>query len=462
MNYASTMDLILCSITTYVGCYYLSLYLLRSTDKTNLYFSLLCFSMALLDLMTVGLYTSSSLHSGIIWQKRQYFSTTLIALSFVCFTFSLLDLKSNAFKKIFILFFLLIMLCEIVLNEYIVDVNQPMIREVKLFNFSLVYYEARFHSFFNGLALIQWAGMFYAFILLLIAYGKQNKRYLGPFIISVFVFFVSSIIDSLIVNNTILFLYTAEYSFFLVILVMDFTLQKRFIRTFAEIEVLNVELENKVIERTSEIKKMADTLTATNKILEEKNHILAELAERDGMTKLLNHAAFHMRVSELLSLARRQHFSISIIIMDIDHFKNINDTYGHQVGDQIIVKVAEILLGGSKEYDIKARLGNDDNAIAIIRDYDTAGRYGGDEFSIALPFCMVPETKIVADRICEQIQKLSLADYPDIHVTTSMGCAVLLNPAACENELRLIRLADQALYTAKKQGRNQSVILTFE
>jgi len=463
MNIAPTMDLVLFSMTIYVGFYYLALYLFRKDNRPYLHFSLVCFAMAVYDLMTIGLYTSGSIHAGAFWQKGQFFCVAFIAIGLLNFIYSLLELKSNRPKKIFLVLLVSIILLGVAANDHILAAGQPMVREIKIFHQVLVYHELKLGLLFNALFLVAWIGMIYYFNLILRAYVTKNKRDLLPFMLSVFIFFLSAITDTLISLDVILFLYTIEYAFFLMIIVMDFTLQKRFVKSFAQIETFNIELEHKVVSRTSELKEMADRLSASNKLLEEKNAILASLAERDAMTKLYNHVAFLSRTSELLSLAKRQNICIAIIIMDIDHFKNINDTYGHLIGDQVIIRVAETLHSYSRAYDIKARYEDEGHSQeAILRQYDTIGRYGGDEFAIALPFCKVPETQIISDRIAQRIGRIAIPEHPELALTVSLGCAVLQNPGACEDELQLMKLADQALYTAKKQGRNQSVILTLE
>jgi len=414
------------------------------------------------NLMALGLYTSGDSLSGSIYQKGQFFCYAFASIGFLYFTFTLLNLKGTLFRKILTFLVSSVTICGILINDSILDMSRQITRKVVIFNYSFIFHEMQLGILFNILLAVIIIGMAYLFSLLLFAYTKKGKRDLLFFIISFFIFLASIIFDTFITCGIIVFLYTIEYSFFIMIMVMDFTLQKRFVETFSEIERLNLNLEIKISERTCEIQKMTEILAKTNKDLEEKNNTLAELAERDGMTKLLNHDTFLVRTSSLLNLAKRNNFSIGVILMDVDYFKNINDDYGHLAGDHVIIKIAEILHADSRVYDIKGRYENEDKSESLLRSYDTIGRYGGDEFAIALPFCGLNEIKIIADRICAQVRKLSFADYPDIQITCSLGCAVLLNPSLCEDELQLIKVSDRALYRAKEQGRNRSVILEIE
>jgi diguanylate cyclase (GGDEF)-like protein len=90
-----------------------------------------------------------------------------------------------------------------------------------------------------------------------------------------------------------------------------------------------------------------------------------------------------------------------------------------------------------------------------------AGRYGGDEFAVLLPYCSEIETKIIAERIRKQVNKIKLEDTPDLQISVSMGGVVLNKEVACADEGLLILQADQALYQAKESGRNQVVLNRF-
>lgn len=161
-----------------------------------------------------------------------------------------------------------------------------------------------------------------------------------------------------------------------------------------------------------------------------------ELASKDELTSLLNRRAFLNIVEREFRRAARYETSLSLILVDIDHFKEINDCYGHLIGDQVIREISQIVKKS-------------------VRDVDTVARYGGDELVVVLPKTNHQEALIAAQRIRKRIHA-ALFHYGDrsIRITISMGIAHC--PASkIKTPEDLFRLADQALYAAKKKGRNR-------
>jgi len=156
-----------------------------------------------------------------------------------------------------------------------------------------------------------------------------------------------------------------------------------------------------------------------------------ELAITDSMTGLYNHFFIISRLEEELIRSERYHTQVSVIILDVDHFKKINDTYGHLMGDAVLKQVSQV---------IKSQ----------CRTVDKIGRYGGDEFLIILPETSLENATKLASRLLDGIQKLRF-DLP-IQVTISQGVAQF-EPGETTNAL--IGRADGNLYTAKHSGRNQ-------
>ena len=150
----------------------------------------------------------------------------------------------------------------------------------------------------------------------------------------------------------------------------------------------------------------------------------------DGLTGLFNRAYFTQALRREMQRARRHHKGMAFLMIDIDHFKHINDTYGHLQGDTVLSELAKILASGKREYDVCAR-------------------YGGEEFGLILH----ETNEIGAMTLAERIRaKVEAATFPgNLKVTISVGVA------ATEDEERftsLIERADQALYAAKQAGRN--------
>lgn len=159
---------------------------------------------------------------------------------------------------------------------------------------------------------------------------------------------------------------------------------------------------------------------------------VGRLAHTDGLSGLLTRRAFFTRSESLSAQAVSDGTRLSCILLDIDLFKDLNDTYGHQEGDEVIRQVAEVLS-------------------VSVRANDTVGRYGGEEFCAILPETSGDEARRVAQRICDGVRRLSSERAPH-EVTVSLGVAEL---APGESLDGLIGRADAALYRAKRGGRDR-------
>jgi two-component system chemotaxis response regulator CheY len=176
------------------------------------------------------------------------------------------------------------------------------------------------------------------------------------------------------------------------------------------------------------------------RIIELEQNIM-RLANTDYLTGLLNRRAFLKRMTRELERCQRERAHLGIIIMDIDQFKQINDKYGHQVGDLVLQEVSATLVNS-------------------CRGYDFSGRYGGEEFILCLPGADKWSTYQIAERMRSSIecQKILLPDKKNyIKVTASFGVAAML-PDQPKSSDELIKQADDALYQAKNEGRNRVIM----
>ena len=159
------------------------------------------------------------------------------------------------------------------------------------------------------------------------------------------------------------------------------------------------------------------------------------MANTDGLTGLYNHRYLQGRLNQEIERAERYERPLSVVMADLDHFKNFNDTYGHPRGDRVLIAVAQTLRQVSRASDILAR-------------------YGGEEFTLILPETTVQEAGLVAERARKHVMALKLEDQEDGEAPISISLGVATHTAGSSKE-DLIEAADAALYRAKREGRNR-------
>lgn len=162
------------------------------------------------------------------------------------------------------------------------------------------------------------------------------------------------------------------------------------------------------------------------------------LANTDMLTGLANRRHFYELASIEISRAKRLGHGLAVLMLDIDHFKSVNDTYGHDVGDQVIAYLGETCRN-------------------VLRDIDISGRLGGEEFAVLLPATSLNDAQEVAERLRRRIaeHQMALPENTILQFTVSIGCAHSAD--ATLNIDQLLKVADQHLYQAKKSGRNRVV-----
>ena len=174
-------------------------------------------------------------------------------------------------------------------------------------------------------------------------------------------------------------------------------------------------------------------LDAKNEKLRQQNEELETLSLTDGLTGLANRRFLVQQLNEEALRFRRTKKEFSVLMADVDHFKQYNDTFGHPAGDEVLRKVARILQ-------------------SAVREMDCVARYGGEEFCVMLPETSAPGAAILAERICERV---AAAEFPGQKITLSLGVASL--PDNGDTPDAVIAAADEALYQAKREGRNRVV-----
>lgn len=165
---------------------------------------------------------------------------------------------------------------------------------------------------------------------------------------------------------------------------------------------------------------------------------IREQAMRDSLTGLYNHAHLRERLREEVERARREGRALALLMLDLDHFKRFNDTYGHLVGDEVLRAVSQVLRTQTREYDV-------------------VGRYGGEEFAVVLPGAGEEEACAVAERIRSAVRGTAIPGLETgIRITVSIGVALF--PPHGDSPDDLIAAADSALYRAKALGRDRVVV----
>jgi two-component system, cell cycle response regulator len=170
--------------------------------------------------------------------------------------------------------------------------------------------------------------------------------------------------------------------------------------------------------------------------LRHKNALLVELSTTDSLTKIYNRRHFLELARKEFERSSRMGLQLAMLILDVDHFKTINDTFGHQAGDEVLLSVCKVV-------------------DSTLRDYDIFGRYGGDEFTIVFPQTELSQAMRVAERLEANVQELAMECVKKTKLTLSGGLAA---KSSSHKDLEsLIKDADEALYRAKQTGRAKIV-----
>ena len=191
-----------------------------------------------------------------------------------------------------------------------------------------------------------------------------------------------------------------------------------------------------VEEHRAELETMLAMLRSSRDEISRKNRELEILATQDALTGCLNRRAFFERFAIAFRFSHQTGSPLSCVMVDNDHFKSVNDTYGHHVGDEVLRQVARVLH-------------------ELHRETHLVCRYGGEEFCILLPGFELEEAAAAAEQIRLAIMSIRLKDPADLRLTASLGVSEL--SAGAENPQEMINQADTCLYIAKRQGRNQVV-----
>lgn len=196
-----------------------------------------------------------------------------------------------------------------------------------------------------------------------------------------------------------------------------------------------------MMEDITERKQLEDSLKQARMEAERAKEEAERLADTDYLTGLYNRRAFIILLKKEMERGERNKKGLALILLDVDHFKNVNDTYGHLAGDKVLQEISQVLTEN-------------------LRSYDFVGRYGGEEFIICLPETSLVQSLDIAERIRKAIATkriLMPESKENIKITVSMGITGWI-PGEAGGINQLIKCADKILYQAKEQGRNKVCI----
>ncbi len=189
--------------------------------------------------------------------------------------------------------------------------------------------------------------------------------------------------------------------------------------------------------KNTDLKKALGKLKKTQEIITRQNEELQFLVSRDPLTGSLNRRAFFEEFEAAFTTARQNNEPLSCIMVDIDHFKAVNDNHGHSMGDDVIILVAKVLENFS-------------------RSEDRVGRYGGEEFCVFLPNTTIEQAALVAENLRSNLFSEAKEEYKSVlRITASLGVSCISDAVATPGEL--VNQADNALYVAKETGRNRVI-----
>ncbi|MGL1892475.1 MAG: GGDEF domain-containing protein [Spirochaetaceae bacterium] len=369
------MDIFMAGLLYAISVVHIRVYLYRKEEKIELYFGLICISL-LIRIITTGEQLLTYLIPSIPWEVVRrlelipfYFTAPMILI----FLTILFPKESNKYLHRAYIFLSMIL--------GVIFIFLP----IRISNHFIPYAQA-----------IVILGIVYLFIILFKAI-KSGRSNAITITLAYAVFSLATISDILFANDIIQFMYISPYGFIILIFTQSDMLTERFTRSFSQRDIL--------VKSRDKFRYASIT---------------------DGLTGLYNARYLHKILEEEITKNSTESVDLAVIMLDVDNFKNYNDTYGHKQGDLVLKSLADVIKRSAREIDISCR-------------------YGGEEFTVILPRTTLSAAEDVAERIRTNFEKLKFT-------TVSIGVSEFIHG---ENVDQIIERADMALYKAKKGGKNR-------
>jgi diguanylate cyclase (GGDEF)-like protein len=431
--------LVMASIAFFVGGYHLSVFLKRRKPLEHLPFALLCFSVTMYDVFSVGLYNSRSLAEGIFWQGLQLQTVDVISIFLIWFVLVFTGKKQKTWIP-FVLWFALLLGASLFLDpDLTLSPLRPSIKRIVVPGFLRVtYFEGELGAVYIVALASSLAAYIYLLVILIRNQSEARKKGSLVIVAGLLAYFAGVVNDILVASRIYPFLYLSEYSFLIIVLAMSYVLLSEFARLHQAVEEANRNLEAKVEERTGEIRKL--------------NEDLRRMAELDPLTGIYNRRFFgeYLEIELRRAKNRLEHkaaalsgandMNFGLAIIDVDHFKLVNDRFGHQAGDRVLVEIAKHI---------------QDNLFTR----DVLCRYGGEEFVVLF-------TRTSKEGIIQAVEKIRRgvaghrfqpAENQAAHpVTVSIGAVIFEDVSELSSE-QILHVADERLLAAKAGGRNRVI-----
>ena len=428
------------SLTFLLGGLYLFTFAKGRRQSIHISFALLCFAVGLYDIFCIGLYNSTSLTSGLVWQNLQLRDMDFISILLIWFVMvytqrshvRLVAIAAGWFGLLFLLSF-------IVDPSLTLTPLRPAVKHIMVPGFvNVTYYEGELGVGYE-VGIFSAIG-FYLYLLVVVirAYVRTRGKGLLVVVLGLLAYFVGVVNDSLVASRVYDFIYISEYAFMIIVFSMFLVLFNDLANLYHALENANATLEARVEERTAEIRKL--------------NEDLRRQAELDPLTGIYNRRFFgeYLEIELRRARNRQEHrlaqlqgindMNFGLAMLDIDHFKLVNDTWGHPAGDRTLVEVVQVIKG-------------------VIFSRDVFCRFGGEEFVILF-------TRTSRDGIVQAIEKIRKSvqehtitvadDGRETSVTLSIGVVIFEEVPGLTTQ-QLLRVADSRLLAAKSAGRNVAV-----